>query len=155
MKFLFQKLRTGKYDRLVVERDGRREEVPCPKIGGISHDMVHFAVENVMRMRGYLRKVAAGEALSQRMTPDVESDQMERLVEVMQADANSGFPEPVDLIAMYRVTCDARGVVPLNLTTPDIAAIRAEMRRLEKLWDATAPGSTLALSFDDMHEHAR
>jgi hypothetical protein len=46
-------------------------------------------------------------------------------------------------------------VVPLNLTTPDIAAIRAEMRRLEKLWDATAPGSTLALSFDDMHEHAR
>jgi hypothetical protein len=153
MKFLFQKMRTGKYDRLVVERDGGTEEVPCPKIGGIPHDMVHFAVENVMRMRGYLRKVAAGEALSLRMTADVESDQMERLVEVMQADANSGFPAPADLIAMYRVTCDARGVVPFDVTGSDIAAIRAEMRRLEKLWDATAPGSTLALSFDDEYAH--
>jgi len=153
MKFLFQKMRTGKYDRLVVERDGRTEEVPCPKIGGIPHDMVHFAVENVMRMRGYLRKVAAGEALSLRMTPDVVSDQMERLVEVMQADANSGFPAPADLIAMYRVTCDARGVVPFDVTSTDIAAIRAEMRRLEKSWDATAPGSTLVLSFDDEYAH--
>ena len=153
MKFLFQKMRTGKYDRLVVERDGRTEEVPCPKIGGIPHDMVHFAVENVMRMRGYLRKVAAGEALSLGMTPDVVSDQMERLVEVMQADANSGFPAPADLIAMYRVTCDARGVVPFDVTSTDIAAIRAEMRRLEKSWDATAPGSTLVLSFDDEYAH--
>jgi hypothetical protein len=153
MKFLFQKMRTGKYDRLVVERDGRTEEVPCPKIGGIPHDMVHFAVENVMRMRGYLRKVAAGEALALRMTADVESDQMERLVEVMQADANSGFPAPGDLIAMYRVTCDARGVVPFDVTSTDIAAIRAEMRRLAKLWDATAPGATLALSFDDEYAH--
>jgi hypothetical protein len=153
MKFLFQKMRTGKYDRLVVERDGRTEEVPCPKIGGIPHDMVHFAVENVMRMRGYLRKVAAGEALALRMTADVESDQMERLVEVMQADANSGFPAASDLIAMYRVTCDARGVVPFDVTSTDIAAIRAEMRRLAKLWDATAPGATLALSFDDEYAH--
>jgi len=153
MKFLFQKMRTGKYDRLVVERDGRTEEVPCPKIGGIPHDMVHFAVENVMRMRGYLRKVVAGETLSLRMTADVESDQMERLVEVMQADANSGFPAAGDLIAMYRVTCDARGVVPFDVTSTDIAAIRAEMRRLAKLWDATAPGATLALSFDDEYAH--
>jgi hypothetical protein len=89
------------------------------------------------------------------MSADVVSDQMERLVEVMQADANSGFPAAADLIAMYRVTCDARGVAPFDVTAPDIAAIRAEMRRLAKLWDATPPGSTLALSFDDMHEHAR
>jgi hypothetical protein len=155
MKFLFEKLRTGKYDRLVVERDGRKEEVACPKIGGIPHDMVHFAVENVMRRKGYLRKVAAGEALSLRMAADVESDQMERLVEVMQADANSGFPAATDLIDMYRVTCDARGVVPFQVNESDIAAIRTEMQRLEKLWNATPPGGTLALSFDDLHEHAR
>jgi hypothetical protein len=155
MKFLFEKLRTGKYDRLVVERDGRKEEVACPKIGGIPHDMVHFAVENVMRRKGYMRKVAAGEALSLRMAADVESDQMERLVEVMQADANSGFPAPTDLIDMYRVTCDARRVVPFQVNESDIATIRAEMRRLEKLWNATPPGGALALSFDDLHEHAR
>jgi hypothetical protein len=155
MKFLFEKLRTGKYDRLIVERDGRKEEVPCPKIGGIPHDMVHFAVENVMKQRGYMHKVAWGEVLSLRTTPDVESDQMERLVEVMQADANSGFPAPVELIDMYRVTCNARGVNPFKVDATDIAAIRAEMRRLERMWDATPPGATLALSFDDMHEHVR
>lgn len=155
MKFLFEKLRTGKYDRLVVERDGRKEEVACPKIGGIPHDMVHFAVENVMRREGYMRKVAAGEALSLRMAADVESDQMERLVEVMQADANSGFPAAADLIDMYRVTCDARRVVAFQVNESDIATIRAEMRRLEKLWNATPPGGALALSFDDLHEHVR
>lgn len=154
MQFLFEKLRTGKYDRLVVERDGRKEEVACPKIGGIPHDMVHFAVENVMQQKGYMRKVAAGEALSLRMASDVESDQMERLVEVMQADANSGFPQPGDLIDMYGVTCDARGVTPFKVSAADIAAIRAEMRRLEKLWAATPPGGTLALSFDDLHQPA-
>jgi hypothetical protein len=153
MKFLFEKMRTGKYDRLVVERDGRKEEVACPKIGGIPHDMVHFAVENVMKQRGYMRKVASGEALSLRMASDVESDQMERLVEVMQADANSGFPEPADLIDMYKVTCDARGVIPFEVGASDIAAIRTEMRRLGKLWDATPPGGSLALSFEDLHEH--
>ena len=110
MKFLFEKLRTGKYDRLVVERDERKEEVPCPKIGGIPHDMV-------------------------------------------QADANSGFPAPAELIAMYRVTCDARGVVPFDVSGADIAAIRAEMRRLKKLWDATPPDGTLALSFETEYAH--
>jgi hypothetical protein len=154
MEFVFEKLKTGKYDRLRVIRDGKVEDVPCPKIGGIPHDMVHFAVENVMRVNGYMRKVASGEALSLRMASDVESDQMERLVEVMQADANGGFPPPHELIDMYRVTCDARSVAPFDVTVRDIAAIRTEMRRLEKLWDATPPGGTLVLSFDERREHA-
>lgn len=154
MEFVFEKLKSGKYDRLRVIRDGKVEEVPCPKIGGIPHDMVHFAVENVMQQQGYMRKVAAGDALSLRMTSDVESDQMERLVEVMQADANSGYPAPADLIDMYRVTCDARGVAPFKVNANDIGAIRDEMRRLEKLWAATPSGGTLALSFDDLHQPA-
>ena len=148
MKFVFEKLPSGKYDRLFVHRDGAVEEVACPKIGGIPHDMVHFAVENVMGKQGFMRRVAAGEKLAFRMTATIEGDQMERLVEVMQADANSGFPAPADLIDMYRVTCDAREVEPYPVNETDIAAIRAEMKRLDALWRATPPGQSLTLSFD-------
>lgn len=148
MKFLFEKLKTGKYDRLVVERDGAREEIACPKIGGIPHDMVHFAVENVMQQQGFLSRVAEGEALSFRMKADVTSDQMERLVEVMQADAISFFPPASDLIDMYRVTCDARGVAPYPIDEGHIAALREEMARLGKLWAAVPPGGALALEFE-------
>ena len=152
MKFVFEKLRQGKYDRLTVERGGKTEEIACPKIGGIPHDMVHFAVENVMGRAGFMRRVANGEALSFRMAPEVEADQMERLVEVMQADAISGFPPAADLIDMYHVTCDARAVAPYPLTEADIAALREEMARLGKLWAATPLGGTLALEFE--HQEA-
>jgi len=148
VKFVFEKLRDGKYDRLFIDRDGAVEEVACPKIGGIPHDMVHFAVENVLGKQGFMRRVAAGEKLAFRMAVTIEGDQMERLVEVMQADANSGFPAPADLIDMYRVTCDARVVEPYPVTETDIAAIRAEMKRLDALWRATSPGQSLTLSFD-------
>jgi hypothetical protein len=148
VKFVFEKLREGKYDRLFVHRDGGIEEVACPKIGGIPHDMVHFAVENVMGKQGFLRRVADGETLSFRMAATIEGDQMERLVEVMQADANSGYPTPADLIDMYHVTCDAREVEPYPIAESDITAIRAEMKRLDALWHATAPGQSLTLAFD-------
>jgi hypothetical protein len=149
MKFVFEKLATGKYDRLRIERSGGAEEIMCPKIGGIPHDMVHFAVENTMNKKGFMRRVAAGEALSFKMRPEVEADQMERLVEVMQADAVSGSPPAQDLIDMYRVTCDARQVAPYELTTDDIARIRAEMKRLSALWTATPLSGALTLAFDE------
>jgi hypothetical protein len=151
MKFVFEKLKEGKYDRLRVEREGTVEEIACPKIGGIPHDMVHFAVENVIQQRGFLRRVAVGEALAFRMGANIASDQMERLVEVMQADAISGFPPASDLIDMYRVTCDARGVAPYPVTEDHIHALRAEMARLGKLWAATPHGGQLTLEFDHQH----
>jgi hypothetical protein len=151
MDFVFHKLRTGKYDRLSVIRDGRAEDILCPKIGGIPHDMVHFAVENVMGRRGYLRRVEGGETLAFRMAGDIESDQMERLVEVLQADRLSGYPPAADLIAMYGVTCDARRVAPYAITEDDIAALRAEIARLEALWMKTDPGGALTLRFGNAH----
>ena len=152
MRFVFEKLRQGKYDRLRIERGGTVEEIACPKIGGIPHDMVHFAVESVMGREGFMRRVANGEALSFNMAPVVEADQMERLVEVMQADAISGFPPAAEMIDMYRVTCDAREVEPYPVSEADIAALREEMDRLGKLWAAVPLGGTLALEFE--HQEA-
>jgi hypothetical protein len=151
MEFVFEKLKTGKYDRLRVIRDGQVEEIACPKIGMIPHDMVHFAVENVMMRAGFLRRIAKGEAASFGMQANIESDQMERLVEVMQADRISGSPSPDDMIDMYRVTCDARDVEPYPVTGEHIAAIRTEMERLTALWNATEPGASLTLRFEQTH----
>ena len=153
MEFVFEKLKTGKYDRLRVIREDRAEEILCPKIGGIPHDMVHFAVENVMAKNGFLRRVANGEALSFKMKKNIESDQMERLVEVMQADAISGYPTAAEMIDMYRVTCDARDVAPYPIRERDIADLRAEMARLAALWTKTQPGEALALRFAEEHAH--
>jgi hypothetical protein len=110
--------------------------------------MVHFAVENVMAKRGFMRRVAEGERLALRMAPNTESEQMERLVEVMQVDANGGFPPLADLLDMYWVTCEARGVAPYPVTEPDILVIRTEMARLDRLWKDTPIGGALTLSFD-------
>jgi hypothetical protein len=151
MEFIFEKRKTGKYDRLRVIRDGKVEEIPCPKIGGIPHDMVHFAVENVMAKDGFMRRVAKGEVAAFTMAPNIESDQMERLVEVMQADANSGYPSPAEMIDMYRVTCDARGIAAYPITENDIAALRAEMARLDALWRKVEPGEALTLRFSEEH----
>jgi hypothetical protein len=151
MEFVFEKLKSGKYDRLRVIRGGSAQEVACPKIGGIPHDMVHFAVETVMAQRGFLRRVADGEALGFRMAGDIASDQMERLVEVMQADKLSGTPPAADMIDMYRVTCEARGVVAYPITENDIALLRAEIARLDELWARTEPGKSLTLRFDAEH----
>jgi hypothetical protein len=153
MEFVFEKIKTGKYDRLRVIRDGQVEEIACPKIGGIPHDMIHFAVENTLARRGYMRRVAHGEKLTFRMGVDIESDQMERLVEVMQADAISGYPPACELIDMYRVTCDARGVDPYPITEKDITDIRTEMARLAVLWLNTDVGKTLALRFENELTH--
>jgi hypothetical protein len=153
MEFMFEKLRTGKYDRLRVIRDGGAEEIMCPKIGGVPHDMVHFAIENVLGQEGFMRRVAKGEVAAFTMTPNIKSDQMERLVEVMQADALSGYPSAVEMIDMYRVTCDARGVAAYPVTESDIAALRAEMARLDALWRKIEPGETLMLRFAEEYAY--
>src|SRR5579872_5971456 len=116
MEFTFEKRVRGKYDRLRVVRQGSVEEIDCPKIGGIPHDMIHFAVEAVMGRTGFMRRVASGEELAYRMAPEPEADQMERLVEVMQADRLSFYPSAAEMIDMYRVTCEARAVEPYPLT---------------------------------------
>jgi hypothetical protein len=143
-ELIFEK-RRDKYDAMFVVRDGRLEEVPCPKQAPIPHDMFHYAVERVLNVRGFAHRVAAGEAAGFRMAPEAESESVERLVEVMQADTWSGRPDPADAIALYDTTCQARGDSALPIGADDIVAIRAEVDRLAALWTATPVGCRLSL----------
>ena len=82
MRLVFAK-GPGKSDTMTVVRHGHADAVvECPKQGIIPHDMVHYAIESVLHARGFLGRVAAGEAADFRMAAEAESDGVERLVEV-------------------------------------------------------------------------
>ena len=149
MQLIFTK-GAGKHDRLDVLRDGQpATRIDCPKQGIIPHDMVHFAVEQTLQQRGFLSRVQAGEAASFRMEADADSDAVERLVEVLQADGWSGWRSvPADLLDLYRQTCDARRCQPLQLDAADIDAVRAHLLDLTARWQAVAVGAVLALQFE-------
>jgi hypothetical protein len=132
---VFEK-RDGKYDAMFVERAGKLEEIPCPKQRPIPHDMFHYAVEHVLKLRGFLSRAANGEGVGFRMAPEAVSEAVERLVETMQADSWSGRPEPAEVIDLFRTTCAARGDQPLEIDEEAIVAIRAEIDRLADAWAA-------------------
>ena len=139
-----------KTDRLDIRRaDGSVERIDCPKQGIIPHDMVHYAVEHALGARGFLGRVAAGEAARFGMAAETESDSVERLVEVMQGDAwSGGGTEPEAMIDLYRVTCEARGCPMLPLDAGTIEAIRQELGRLTADWNAVPVGGALTLRLD-------
>ena len=146
MKFTFTK-RNGKYDLMTVVRaDGAQEEIDCPKQRIIPHEMVHYAVESVLRKRGFMTRVRDGEAAHVRMAPNAESDGVERLVEVFQGDAWSGGATPfAEMLDLYQVTCRERSCPPLPLASDDMAAIRSRIEELERAWQPLAAGSSMTL----------
>lgn len=148
MKLVFTKGK-GKFDLMEVVRAGQPSEiVECPKQGIIPHDMVHFAVEHTLDACGFLTRVKDGESAGFRMQAAVQSDAVERLVEVFQGDAWSGGKSPVsELVAMYRVTCDARSCLMLEVDEAAIAKVRAVIADLTERWAAVPVGGLLELAF--------
>lgn len=134
-RVIFEK-RDGKYDAMFVERGAALEEIPCPKQPPIPHDMFHYAIEHVLELRGFIHRAAGGEGVGFRMTPEAESEAVERLVETMQADSWSGRPPASEVIDLFHTTCEARGTQPIALTDEAIVAIRSEIDRLAAEWSA-------------------
>jgi hypothetical protein len=112
--------------------------------------MVHYAVESTLHKRGFISRALEGEAVSFQMEGEPESDGVERLVEVFQADGWAGWKtEPGDIIDMYQVTCSARQSVPLKISADDIEAVRSRILELTVLWEAVPVGESLALQLED------
>ncbi len=139
----------GKFDRLdITAADGATAIIECPKQGIIPHDMVHFAVEAEVATLGFLGGIAAGGDSGFRAgVDDAQARAIERLVETVQAEAWSGAPVPDgEFVALYRVTCEARGDTPLDLDAATLAAIRHRLANLTAQWAAVPVGGVLALS---------
>lgn len=147
MQIVFTKGK-DKFDRMQIMRgDGAVERIDCPRQRIIPHDLVHYAVESTLAKRGFLARVRDGERADTRMRGEAESDGVERLVEVTQGDAwSGGTSSAVDMMDLYRVTCEARECPMLAITKADIDAIRKRMAELTAEWDALAVGQSLSLT---------
>lgn len=149
MQLIFTK-GSGKYDRMDVVRDGAvSESLDCPKQGIIPHDMVHYAVESTLHKRGFIGRLMEGETASFTMNAEAESDSVERLVEVFQADGWSGWKsDPAEMLDLYDVTCKARRCEPLDIQTADIEAVRQRILELTAQWEAVPVGRALTLQLE-------
>jgi hypothetical protein len=149
MQLIFTK-GSGKHDTMDVIRHGvRAESIECPKQGIIPHDMVHYAVESTLHKRGFIGRILDGETTSFRMEAEAESDGVERLVEVFQADGWSGWnSSAADMLDLYQVTCNARQCAPLAIQAEDIEAVRKRILELTAQWQSVPVGRTLALQFE-------
>lgn len=145
MRMIFSKL-AGKYDRLQIIRDGGGSEVVMqPKQGIIPHDMVHFVVEEVMR-GGFLDLVAGGvRADFSKDAIRAEAEPIERLVEVLQAEAWSAPASPAEVIETYRHTCFSRGHEAVPVSEAMVAAMLDRMVELQLAWDSVPVGGSLEL----------
>ena len=154
MQLIFTK-GSGKHDTMEVIRHGvLAESIACPKQGIIPHDMVHYAVENTLQKRGFIGRILDGEATSFQMAAESESDGVERLVEVFQADGWSGWGTPAtDMLDLYQVTCNARQCEPLAIQADDLEAVRKRILELTAQWQSIPVGNTLALQFE-RNQHA-
>lgn len=82
------------------------------------------------------------------MQAEAQSDAVERLVEVFQGDGwSGGASPPSDLIAMYRVTCQARSCPMLDVDEAAIAQVRAVIADLTARWTTVPVGGVLELGF--------
>ena len=147
MQLTFTK-RAGKYDDLLIERDGHPPEaIVCPKQGIVPHDMVHYAVESELAHRGFLSHVADGAAPAFGVTGGAIEEAVERLVETFQAELWGGRVTPADLIATYEHACGARGHVAAPITPDDVAAIRTRLATLGHDWAQVPVNGALTLDF--------
>jgi hypothetical protein len=147
MKLVFRK-GNGKYDALSVMReDGTEEKIACPKQGIIPHDMMHYAVEQVVPRRGFLTKLAAGEHASYRMAHEADAEAIERLVECFQAELWSGRSDEAALIAFYEHACAARGHAYFTVSAQEVILLRATIDRLAAQWARVPVGGSLELMF--------
>lgn len=146
MRLIFTK-GAGKMDRMeMIHADRPPEMLESPKHRIIPHDMVHYAVETVLAARGFISRVAAGEAADFTMPGNAESDGVERLVEAIQGDGWSGGAAPAaEVIDLYRVTCEARRCPMLAVDDAAIEAIRGRIAELTVAWDAVPVGETMVL----------
>ena len=145
MRLIFTK-RDGKYDDLVIERDGREpEKITNPKQGIIPHDLVHYGVESVLSHRGFLSLVAQGEGAVFATVGGESEDAVERLVESFQAEMWGGRVPAEELLGTYLIACEARGHGAVPVSEADVEAVRARLDELSAQWAAVPINGSLVL----------
>ena len=146
MQLTFTK-RHGKFDELLVQRDGLPPEtVTCPKQGIIPHDMIHYAIESTVAHRGFLSLLREGRPVAFTTTGGDVEVAVERLVETFQAEMWGGRVPASDLLGVYEHACGGSPLVA-PVSAADVEQIRAKLDGLTERWAALPLGKSLSLSF--------
>ena len=145
MRLIFTK-RDGKYDDLLIERDGKPPQtIGCPKQGIIPHDMVHYAVESTLAGSGFLSLIAQGRAAAFATVGGDPEAAVERLVENFQAEMWGGRVTAEELIASYEHACEAHGHPAVAVAVADVENIRSRIDDLTARWSAVPLNASLTL----------
>ena len=145
IRLSFTKL-AGKYDKLLIQGNGRELAIDCPKQRIIPHDLIHYAVEKVMNLRAFVRLTTEGRPEAELRHADYDALLGEGLVETLQAEMWSGTP-PDDsaFMDMLAVTMGVRGQKLKPIAPGVIGKIRAEIEALTEAWERITPYKTLVV----------
>ena len=145
IRLTFTKL-SGKYDKLVIQGKGRELAIDCPKQGIIPHDLIHYAIEKVMGLRGFVRLITENRPEAELMHADYDALLGEALVETLQAEMWSGAPpDDAAFLDMLAVTMEARKQKLKPLAPALIGELRAEIAHLTEAWNRVTPYKTLVV----------
>ena len=145
IKLTFTKL-TGKYDKLVIEGFGRTLPIDCPKQRIIPHDLIHYAIEKVLGLRGFVRLISEGRPEAELRHADYEAFLGECLVETTQAELwSGGEPDDAAFLDMLSITMGTRGQELRPLPPEALDKLRSEIDALTAAWDKVAPYQSLVL----------
>jgi hypothetical protein len=145
IRLIFTKL-PGKMDKLLIEGFGRALAIDCPKQRIIPHDMVHYAVEQVLGLRGFVRLAAEGRPEAELVNADYDAHLGESMVETMQAELWDGKPvEEADFVDLLRITMETRGRVLAPLPTGFLQRLRALITDLTARWEQVPVHGSISL----------
>ena len=145
---------TGKHDHLHIERGALPvETIQCPKQGILPHDMIHYAVESILPLRGYLTLLREGKPADFSTAGDEVAAAIERLVEAFQAEMWSERVPAADLIALYEHACAASGHAAAPVSEEDVKLIRIRIDELSAAWAKVPEKGALTVSFGGTAMH--
>ena len=145
IRLSFTKL-AGKYDKLLIQGKGRELAIDCPKQRIIPHDLIHYAIEKVMGLRGFVRLVTEGRPEAELRHADYDALLGEALVETLQAEMWSATPpDDAAFFEMLSITMEMRGQKLKPIAPGVICKIRAEIETLTEAWERVTPYKTLVV----------
>jgi hypothetical protein len=124
----------------------REIAIDCPKQGIIPHDLIHYAIEKVLKLRGFVRLVSEGRPQAELRNADYDGLLGEALTETLQAEMwSGGEPDDDAFLQMLADTMAARGQTLRPVAVELIDKIRAEIKTLTDAWNGVTPYKTLVV----------
>ncbi len=157
MKIKFTKALENQHDSLaVIRQDGSISEVSLES-GHIQHDLMHYAVETSLQIRGgFLDLVMGGRAISDFDAPESEWDfvlpnetaHVEIYVGLLQLELwNNQHHE--DFSIAIQTLCHEQGLdMPRPIGVAKLQEIRERYTEINGAFENLAPGESLELDFE-------